>query len=285
MRVKQITSIKIDTNDTKLIYTPESKLKQALTDELKDRYVGTNYKRMFVEDIEILRYGPWISENHRSGGFCSNDIEFVIIGVRYDKYEIIPDAKVVDIEDNAFVLKSGRVSMWMTDEDNLQFVRTDDVIPVMVMESWYQPYKSDISVTVIPLMPIFRINDVYKVYIDSDEKNIYWKELQEIKSESGSGDIAKKLYPYKKEQKHKKLVSPIDILTEGGSWEISYPSSIMVGTEKIIAKKIDEQNLPNGNDLLDSYIRIMIKDKIAINKMININYHKSIWTLYNQRKK
>lgn len=154
MIVEKIISTTIDSADPALLYSPN--LTHSLLEQLRKRYVNMCFKHMLITEIkEILEHSPAILNNERNFGSAEFHISFACAGVTYDKYEVIPDAKIVEIQENGnMLLKTEYISAILKNDVRLNHYKVGDKVPVRVWQNRVKPYLKVISATVIPFTPL-----------------------------------------------------------------------------------------------------------------------------------
>lgn len=160
----------IDTKDPAVLYSTD--LKATLKNILNDMYIGKCFKRCHITEIlEIDENSPPIMEAMRNGGSARISVKFRVRGIVYDMYEVIPDAKIVEIiEDGKMLLRSRHAAIMLAADARLQHFRVGMTVPVRVMEARYIPYRDTISVTGIPFIPLQNTTDPFDVNFTADDQ-------------------------------------------------------------------------------------------------------------------
>ena len=192
----------ISIRDPRHIYNPEPV--KGFTKILEDMYVGKIFLGCMVTEIHNVEMGQNKGLPDRPGGYVLVTLKCDIVGVRYDNYEIIPNAKVLEIlkEDEA-LLDSTYGSLGLYLGKNLQFINVGDTLPVVCYESIYdEPMEKKIGISAQPFMPFKRhdvkfiisdIKDLSKVIAKFNkvktkfdkvkDKQLYIKNLQQVKKQ------------------------------------------------------------------------------------------------------
>jgi len=160
----------IDTKDPNVLYSTD--MTATLKTILAQIYVGKCFKRCYITEIlDIEDNSPPILEAMRNGGTARIAIRFRIRGIVYDQFEVIHDAKIIEIiEDGKMLLRSRNAAIMIAADPRLQHLRVGMVIPVRAVESRYIPRRDTISVTGIPFVPIFTpAIDPFDVNISSED--------------------------------------------------------------------------------------------------------------------
>jgi hypothetical protein len=162
----------IDTKDPAVLYSTD--MKSTLKTILTQMYVGKCFKRCHVtEIIDIEDNSPPVMEAMRNGGSARISIRARVRGIVYDMFEVIPDAKIVEIiEDGKMLLRSRHAAIMIAADPRLQHFKVGMTVPIRAMESRYIPYRDTISVTGIPFVPIFNPpTDPFDVNFTTDDQD------------------------------------------------------------------------------------------------------------------
>jgi hypothetical protein len=159
----------IDTKDPNVLYSTD--MKTTLKTILTQMYVGKCFKRCYItEIIDIEENSPPVMEAMRNGGSARIAIRFRVRGIVYDMFEVIPDAKIVEIiEDGKMLLRSRHAAIMIAADPRLQHFRVGMTIPVRSMEARYIPYRDTISVTGIPFVPIVQATEPFDVNFSDED--------------------------------------------------------------------------------------------------------------------
>ena len=180
----------IDTKDPNVLYSTD--MKATLKTILTQMYVGKCFKRCYItEIIDIEENSPPVMEAMRNGGTARIAIRFRVRGIVYDQFEVIPDAKIVEIiEDGKMLLRSRNAAIMLAADARLQHFRVGMTIPVRAMESRYIPYRDTISVTGIPFVPVFvPANEPFDVNFSADDQALcepLMTKLREVQTRFGA---------------------------------------------------------------------------------------------------
>lgn len=154
MIIERIITTQIETKDPEVIYSSDQK--QSFKSLLSKIYVGKCFKRCYILEImQILMHSPIIFEHNRNGGAAKVAINFKVKAILYDKFEVIPDAKIIEImEDGKIVLKSNTSAIMLAGNPKLQKFKVGQTVPIRVVEARYLPFKDVICVQAIPFIPL-----------------------------------------------------------------------------------------------------------------------------------
>lgn len=169
---RQFTT-QIDEKDPNILYSAD--MPATLKTILTKMYVGKCFKRCYVTEIlEISEYSPPVLEAMRNGGSARIAIQFRVRGLIYDRFEVIPDAKIVEItESGKMVLRSRHAAIMIAADPRLQQYRVGMTVPVRVVDSRYIAYRDTISVSGIPFIPLHLLQpeqaDEFEVQLTAED--------------------------------------------------------------------------------------------------------------------
>ena len=154
MFIERTHTTQIEIKDPEILYSVD--LKDALKKCLTARYVDKCFKKSYVLEIqEILRHSPPICERERVGGTARVAVTFKFRSIIYDRFEVIPDAKIVQImEDGRIICRSKYAAIMLMANPKLQHFKVNQMIPVRAVNSKYIPARPVISVQGIPFVPL-----------------------------------------------------------------------------------------------------------------------------------
>lgn len=167
--IERPLSAQIDTKDPSVLYSTD--LRVTLVNMFTQLYVGKCFKRCYItEVISVDRHSPPVIEAMRNGGSARIAVDFKVRGIVYDQYEVIPDAKVVEItEDGKMILRSKHAAAILAADSRLQQYRVGMMVPVRVRAARYIPDRDTISVTGIPMVPLDTPAEVFDVIFTDDD--------------------------------------------------------------------------------------------------------------------
>jgi hypothetical protein len=169
---RQFTT-QIDEKDPNVLYSPD--MPATLKSILIKMYVGKCFKRCYVTEIlEIDEYSPPVLEAMRNGGSARIAVQFRVRGLVYDRFEVIPDAKIVEItETGKMVLRSRHAAIMIAADPRLQHFRVGMIVPVRVVDARYIAYRDTISVSGIPFIPLHLLQpeqaDEFEVQLTTED--------------------------------------------------------------------------------------------------------------------
>jgi hypothetical protein len=199
MIVERTHTTQIEIKDPQILYSVD--IKDALKKNLTERYVNKCFKKSFViEILEIIRYCPPICERERVGGSARVVLTFKFKAIVYDRFEVIPDARIIEImEDERIICRSKYVSIMLMPNPKLQKYTKGQMIPVRVVNCKYSPMRPTIGAQGIPFVPLRIDTDKeYEVNIVSDDQKLleplikkYEEEYKRFETLCGSKDVIK----------------------------------------------------------------------------------------------
>lgn len=275
MIVERSFTTKIDTKDPKFIYSPD--IREAFKSLLNERFKNKCYKNcLIIEVIDILRHSPLICCAQRVGGMVEASVEFLAKCTIFDKFEVIPEARLVEIaRNNIFVFKSNNASIKIRNSPLLAKYKVGDNVPLRAMDIKYHPGQTEIIIAGVPYIPldfdsshVISISKSYDVEISSmmdtvNELNKKFNALATSKKWRIIIDPKTPVIP--KEYKKTK----IDDIKEG-NYELYRKEWNVLGEMYVWIKPTDEKiNQPAETiNLLKTFLNTAIKELEAI---ISIN--------------
>lgn len=257
----------IETKDPNVLYSTD--LKEVLKNILTARYVGKCFKRCFVVEImEIVRHSPVICEWDRNGGNARIAMTFKIKGIVYERFEVIPDAKIVEIlEDGKIILRSKYAAIMLKGNAKLQHYKVGQMVPVRANESKYMPLRHVVSVQGIPFVPLKEMDKELEVQVSVDDQKTIEPLLKRLAEEQKRFDLLDKktqtawnalLNPPK--QKPPASFVSVDIVKVKGTGRILRPDWTALGDTTVWWKEEKrEGTIKNSVQVLKGYINQMIK--------------------------
>ncbi len=281
MIIERQFEICIDTSDVAVIYStdPEQSIKNILT----QMFCNKCYKKCYVLEItKILDLGPFTTEDQRNGGSTRNTVSFQVRALVYDKYEVIPDAKIIEImEDGKILLRSKYAAIMLASSPKLQQFRIGQVVPVLVNASKFIPLRNVITVQGIPFVPLHFEEKEWTIDITEDDQKILAPLYIKL---SEARDEYMKLAP-KVRKSWEDLLDPsrsvvpkgyrgIDIQKVSGYVTIKYPlwvpigdvTTVYVSDPKSESKSKTDIHRTKDNDInvLRGYINQMMKTLLTV---------------------
>lgn len=180
--------------------------RQMLLNMLKKKFVGRCYKSVYILDIIDITKRSSIDTCSKSlNGNCFVNVEFKADCIVYEKGEIIHNAKIIEINDAVILAKSEYCSIQIKNITNIDVFKVEQQIPIIVSAVRYSIYDTEISVTSITLIPVFKDIKYYKVigstFTENKEDLIEIDELRAKLKAANSRAVkffVDLLYPYKK---------------------------------------------------------------------------------------
>lgn len=265
MIVQRIHHEQILTNDPAVIYTenPINTYKHIL----EERYVGSVFKRCFVQSITDIVVGRVISDFERVGGYFKITVACVIHGITYDRYETIHGCVVSQIvSDNLAILNTDYCGIGLKIGPKLQFLKVGDVIPVTCVESEYTPRKSEIIISAVPKTRIdqlvdrptvTRIPNKESVQVLINKINDLAEQIDKLDKKKVSESI--KWLGY---DTLKGAVSLIDLInTKSGSIMELTRKGVEYGSTDIMATESKEELKDNETSVVPSILNSIIKEQ------------------------
>lgn len=175
---------------------------------LKKLYIRKCFKSIYILDVnKIITRSDLHCKNKLLDGGTYIDISFEVLGVIYEKGEIIHNCKIIQINNNGTMhAKSEYASINIKNIDGLVVVKENDEIPVIVHMMRCNIYEEEISVLAIPFVPIVEQSIVYNITsgvknndINFDAINNTLTALNVLKKDNKSvyKFFTELLYPYK----------------------------------------------------------------------------------------
>jgi hypothetical protein len=267
--IEKFLTTQIDTKDPDILYTldPTATLKTLLT----TRFVNKCFKRCFILEItEIVRYSPFVCEWNRTGGSARIAISFRVNGMQYDKYEVIPDCKIIEImEDGKILLKNKIAAVMLMPNAKLQSYRVGHIVPVRVYDARYVPNRHLISVQAVPFTPLRLELAVFDIAILDEDQKILEPMIARLAEEQArfaavdakvAAKITKLLDP-KTPAKHDNF-KPIEIKLITGTGRVTRADHSALGSTTVLWQAVDAPKVETRNSVqvLRGYLNSAIKD-------------------------
>jgi hypothetical protein len=214
--VKKVFTTSLDFFKPSEIYSPD--IQSIIMAKLVERYVNKCYQSMLITKIvRIIKYLELHLVSTRLDGAAYSDVQFEAEGIILIKGEIIHGCKVVDISTSSSILFEHKYVGGIVQPDPKKqvskIIKKDQIIPVVVQSTRYNPNQSQITVRGTLYVPVVEQNTFYnitevlspgeteKLSILQDELNDELK-LHSDMYESKNYEFFKELlYPYKTTQK------------------------------------------------------------------------------------
>lgn len=278
MFIERTHTTQIDTKDPLVLYSID--LKESLKNILTARYVGKCFKRCYIlEIVEIIKHSPIICECNRNGGSARIAMTFKIKGIIYDRYEVIPDAKIVEIlEDGKIILRSKYSAIMLKGNPKLQHYKIGQMVPVRALDAKYMPLRHVISVQGIPFVPLKEVDKDLEVQITADDQLTIEPMLKKLEEEQKKFDSLDK----KTQTKWNNILNPskqkppagftsIDITKVQGSGRIIRPDWTELGDTTVWWKEEKREGvIKNSVQVLKGYINQMIKSLNTANMLAEL---------------
>lgn len=255
-----------DTTDPNVLYSTD--MRATLKTHLAKKYVGKCFKRCYIIDIlDIVAYSPPVLESMRNGGSARIAVQFRIRGIVYDRYEVIPDAKIVEVtEDGKLLLRSKYASIIVAANPKLQAFRVGMTVPVRVYDCGYIPYRDTVSVTAIPFVPKVAQTQTFDVVLSPDDRTQLEPQLAKVK------ELAAQFAAHPDHAKWRDFLDPkgkagddhagfkhVEITAAQGSGQILRPEWSPVGDTHVWWRAAEKRDIKNSVSVLRGYLNSVIK--------------------------
>lgn len=167
--IERTFTTQIGSDKTEVLYS--TNFPETLKAELTERYVGKCFKYCYIiQVLDIVRHSPVILEWNRNGGNCRIAVTFKVRAIIYDRGEVIPDCKIVEIMDNGkIILRSQYSACILAPNAKLQSFKIGQTVPVRVVNPRYVPGRNNIAVQAIPFVPMNEPDKEFNVQLDIKE--------------------------------------------------------------------------------------------------------------------
>lgn len=287
-----------DTSDPTILYSTD--MRATLKTHLTKKYVGKCFKRCYIVDIiDIVKYSPPVLESMRNGGSARIAVQFRIRGVIYDRFEVIPDAKIVEVtESGKLILRSKYASISVAANVKLQPFRVGMTIPVRAYDCGYVPYRDTVSVTAIPFAPKVAPTQTFDVVLSQDDQAQLEPQIARVK------ELATQFAAHPDHAKWRDFLDPknkegdrppldgfkhVELTAVHGSGQIVRPEWSPVGDTRVWWRTAEKRDIKNSVSVLRGYLNSMIK-QLELANILATQYDwstesKSAWvTLYTDAK-
>lgn len=123
---------------------------------LKKKFNGRCYKSVYILDVlELVNRSDIKCKNRSLDGYAYVDVQFKVSCILYENGEIIHNCKIVQIlSKNVILAKSTYCSIQIKNPTNIDIFKEGDEIPVIVNDSRYSLFDTEIAISSIPLIPV-----------------------------------------------------------------------------------------------------------------------------------
>lgn len=132
-----------------------------LIKKLTEKYANRCFKSMLILKIlKILKKSSIHFEDNRLDGGAHIDVTFEAEGEVYTRGEVIHGCRIIEIQGNIIAAENKYAGIKLIHNDQntipiLKVLEVDHVIPIVVQRVAYNMYKSKISISGTPYIPIF----------------------------------------------------------------------------------------------------------------------------------
>lgn len=285
---KNITTV-FETKDTRLL--DQCYDKKVIMEALTQTYRHKNFDGIFITDIISINNDViFINDYERCSGLFRASLMLTVQGIIYDKYEVITNAKVINIDERGAIYLESDNTVIVIGGKELQYIKKGDLIPVRSIRSTHKLFDSSITVQGYPFSPIY-IDTTFDIKINSIAK--FKKPINELIK------LHKEL---KKHKNYKKMVVILHTKSKSKSKEISILDiplktnitvsrnfkDVCFGESNLIISECDQKlKLDNKNSkmIIESLINDTKKDLLMLQGLLE--YHSptdKFWTLYKKYK-
>lgn len=172
MKIKKILEVRLDISNIKDIYSPN--YTNTYFQILKDKYVNHCYQSIYILDIlRIVRRHDQLCKSKVLDGYTYIDISFEVLGLIYEKGEVIHNCKIIQITNNGTMhAKSEYASIYIKNTESFGIFKEMDEIPVIVNMAQYNIMDTEVSISAVPFIPIINMPTIYKI-IDTSADSEY----------------------------------------------------------------------------------------------------------------
>jgi hypothetical protein len=161
MLITKVIETTVDLYDPDEIYTLDAKA--LLLKKLNERYQNKCFSSLFILQVtEILRYSSFIMVTDRLDGGAFVDVRFKVEGIILTKGEVLQGCKVINVSSSGIIV-SHQYAVGMLTQDKYKkafsLIKKDQLVPVIIDDSTYNPGKSQITIACKPYTPQ-PLNDV-----------------------------------------------------------------------------------------------------------------------------
>lgn len=267
MKVVKFLETRIDISNINDMFCSDYNL--MIINLLKKKFNNRCYKSVYILDIlEIINRSNLNCKSKSLDGYVYMDVQFKALCLLYETGEIIHNCKIVQIlSKNVILAKSEYCSIQIKNPTKIDIFKENDEIPVIVNVSRYQLFDTEIAISAIPLMPMFKDSLIFTVSntelsVENKEETPFSELMIEISTiEKDIQKFDKKaikffvelLYPYKKYKSYKKNT---ETLTLKDLKNIKEGDRLYIGdrylNEDIYYRYSEGSNPPNLSDSTDT---------------------------------
>lgn len=265
MQIKKILETRIDVTNINDMFCAD--YNKNIIQILKTKYNKKCFKSIYI--LDILRI------THRSKLNCKSkvldgttyiDVSFEVLGIIYEKGDIIHNSKIIQINNNGTMhAKSEYASIHIKNIDGLVVYKELEEVPVLVNMTRYNIFESEVSVSAIPFVPIIKKSIIYELTNNATDDQLVISEYFDMNAntllENNITEISKKnkavhkffvdlIYPYKAIKK------------------IDYGTSTLISLENLNKHKAGDLLYRPDSSLVDKNYYILNESDInKINKL------------------
>jgi hypothetical protein len=226
MHITKILETTIDLIDPSEIYQHD--IDRLITRKLNERYQNRCYQSILVLDVKkIIKRSSIKMVNNRLDGGAYVDVQFEVNGIILIEGEILHGCKIIEIHANAMTAEHTYAGIKLQKEVGGQIsniLKVGQVIPIVVHNVRYIPYKPTISMIATPYIPTIPDRQIYynitsgllpeqteKLGFLIDQIEIEEKLHESIKKQKQYDFFKDLLYPYKVNQKYEQHKHTVDL--------------------------------------------------------------------------
>ncbi len=163
MKVRKILESRIDINNINDIIC--SDYDKNILQILKNKYENRCFKSVYILEItNIIARSSLHCKNKVLDGTVYLDVTFEVVGIVYDKGDIIHNCKIVQINNNYIMhAKSQYASLRINNITKVDIFKENDEIPVIVSMARYNIYDNEIPIIAVPLIPLTKKIILYNI--------------------------------------------------------------------------------------------------------------------------
>ena len=214
-------------------------------------YKNKNFMGIFVTDVTDVKIMNDEFDSTRINVFLNITYSMILHGIKYDKNETLYGGKILNIDNDNIYIDLENCCVNIHNNKKLQFLKRGDIIPINCVESYYEPFDTEIIVIATPkIVTINNLKGITKIknkkyYSEClSELEKTYKKLNNYKKKD-INDVKKILYKYKK-----KITEPNNIISikniinnnENKIFSIEKPDYFEYGSDNIIHSTSDEKS-------------------------------------------
>lgn len=302
MIIQKVLETTIDITDANDIFNPD--LNSLCIKYLELKYLNKCYMSCLIIKInKIIRNSSRFMSNELHG-YAKINVEFEVNGIIYTKGEVIPNCRIIKIENNGYMHCSSEYAGIQIRPDSkvVNIYKEGQIVPFIVKRVMYNPSQSSISVEASLFIPMIQESLHYYCQISTSSNGIHKdmprlkylfdkiKELDEqipkfnTDEKKAYGFFQSLLYPYKKETAYdntlfKRITLSYDKITDFGSHIVLYkPDSIHSHSLDVYTADPDHglKNIPEfPSETYPQYLKESI-ESVLDKYLIKILYSKQL---------